>query len=183
MGPWFSSCCSTDSNFHKLLFGESLLAKGIWRCFEFRITGCVAKLWWMSFFLWRVFVYDSHYPFQCISPLHSMLLRNGLLVIGQNWFIHLPVMEFFLHMFCFVQGLARFLLKPQVRILNETPGGHNEVPATACELAACLRWHLFWAYPSHKATANKSSHVPPFGSNGKNKAKLLYWKENIYEHF
>ncbi len=29
----------------------------------------------------EVFVYDSHYPFQCISPLHSVLLRNGLVVL------------------------------------------------------------------------------------------------------
>lgn len=29
----------------------------------------------------EVFVYDSHYPFQSISPLHSVLLRNGLVVL------------------------------------------------------------------------------------------------------
>lgn len=26
------------------------------------------------------FVYDSHYPFQSVSLLHSVLLRNGLVV-------------------------------------------------------------------------------------------------------
>lgn len=29
----------------------------------------------------EVFVYDSHNPFQSISPLHSVLLRNGLVVL------------------------------------------------------------------------------------------------------
>lgn len=31
----------------------------------------------------EVFVYDSHYPFQRVSPLHSELLRNGIVILGR----------------------------------------------------------------------------------------------------
>ena len=84
MGPLFSSPRSTGSGLYKFLF---------WGSFLFLVFSCdgtrrealhlrrrIQAVMDVMFPL-EVFVYDSHYPFQCVSPRHSVLLRNGLVVL------------------------------------------------------------------------------------------------------
>lgn len=90
MAPLFSPCCSSRSSLYKLIFGNFLfiffslsvllLWWGIWRCSEFLHLRPRTQALMDVMFPPEVLAYDSHYPFQCISPLHSVLLRNGLVV-------------------------------------------------------------------------------------------------------
>ena len=87
----------------------------------------------------------------------------GLLFLGRID-IHLFVMGLCVCVFCFVWGLACFLLWPQVLMQWDVIPGHNEVPVTACQPATCLCWHLFWVYPS--------------GTGSKCEERLTIWRQH-----
>lgn len=108
----------------------------------------------------EVFVYDSHYPFLHISPVHRALLRNGAVVCTQNWFIHLSVMEFFWWvLFCLGPCLFPTLTSGSNAEWDVIPK-HNEVPVTAWQPATCLLWHLLEVLPLwHRKPLQGQSHV------------------------
>lgn len=88
MSPLFSSRRSTGSGLYKFLFGESILLLGFsWKRLQEQESGDILHLrpriqaMMDVMFPLEVLVCDSHYSFQRISPLHTVLLRNRLVVL------------------------------------------------------------------------------------------------------
>ncbi len=119
----------------------------MWRHSEFCISDGVFSLWWMSCFLWRFWFMTVTIHFRAYR--HCTVCCYVMDLLFYTELIYTPFCNGISAVFCFVLGLACFLLWPQVLMQNEMfAPQNNELPFTACQPLTRLCWLLLWVFPS-----------------------------------